>query len=85
MSYDPAISLLGIYLEKTIIQKDTCTPMFVAAIFTTAKTQKQPKCPLAGVPSSREELPHIQGQELWLRFTGLAIRRKPRSRSEKSQ
>ena len=43
--YDPAIPLLGIYLEKTIIQKDTCTPMFIAALFTIAKTWKQPKCP----------------------------------------
>ena len=34
------------YLDKTIIQKDTCTPMFTAALFTTAKTWKQPKCPL---------------------------------------
>ena len=45
MPYDLTISLLGIYLEKTIIQKDTCTPMFVAAIFTRAKTWKQPKGP----------------------------------------
>ena len=37
--------LLGIYLGKTIIQKDTCTPMFIAALFTIAKTCKQPKCP----------------------------------------
>ena len=44
MPYDPAIPLLGIYLEKTIIQKDTCTPMFIAALFTIAKKQKQPKC-----------------------------------------
>ena len=43
--YDPAIPLLGIYLNKTIIQKDTCTPMFIAALFTVAKTWKQPKCP----------------------------------------
>ena len=41
----PANSLLGIYLEKTIIQKDTCTPMFIAALFTIAKTWKQPTCP----------------------------------------
>ena len=43
--YDPAIPLLGMYLEKrkTLIRKDTCTPMFIAALFTTAKTQ--PKCP----------------------------------------
>ena len=45
LSYDPGILLLGISLEKTIIQKDTCTPMFIAALFTTAKTWKQPKCP----------------------------------------
>ena len=46
LPYDPAIPLLGIYPEKTIIQKDTCTPMFVAALFTIARTWKQPKCPL---------------------------------------
>ena len=44
LPYDPAIRLLGIYLEKTIIQKDTCTPVFTAALFTIAKTWKQPKC-----------------------------------------
>ena len=44
--YDSEISFLGIYPEKTIIQKDTCTPMFPPALFTTAKTWKQPKCPL---------------------------------------
>ena len=46
LPYDPAILLLGIYLDKTIIQKDTCTPMFAVALFTIAKTWKQPKCPL---------------------------------------
>ena len=45
--YDPAIPLLGIYPDKTIIQKDTCTLMFMAALFTVAKTRKQPKCPSA--------------------------------------
>ena len=45
MPYDPAISLLGIYLEKTLIRKDACTPVFIA-LFTIAKTWKQPKCPL---------------------------------------
>ena len=45
LPYDPAIPLLGIYPDKTIIQKDTCTPMFIAALFTTAKTWKQLKCP----------------------------------------
>ena len=42
---DPTIPLLGIYPAKTIIQKDTCTPMFTAALFTIARTWKQPKCP----------------------------------------
>ena len=41
---DPAIPLLGLYLEKTIIQKDTRTPAFIAALFTIVKTWKQPKC-----------------------------------------
>ena len=45
LPYDPAIPLLGIYPDKTIIQKDTCTPMFIATLFTIAKTWKQPKCP----------------------------------------
>ena len=41
------ILVLGIYPDKTIIQKDTCTPiMFTAALFTKAKTWEQPKCPL---------------------------------------
>ena len=44
--YDSEISFLDIYPEKTIIQKDTHTPIFIAALFTTAKTWKQPKCPL---------------------------------------
>ena len=46
LPYDPAIPLLGIYSEKAIIQKDTCTPVFIAALFTIARTWKQPKCPL---------------------------------------
>ena len=41
-----AILLLGIYPNKTFIQKDTCTCMFIAALFIIAKTWKQPKCPL---------------------------------------
>ena len=43
--YDPAIPLLGIYPEKIIIQKDTWTPMFIAALFTIARAWKQLKCP----------------------------------------
>ena len=45
LPYDPATPLLGIYPEETIIQKVTCAPMFTAALFTIAKTWKQPKCP----------------------------------------
>ena len=46
LPYDPAIPLLGIYPEKTIIQKDTCTPVFITTLFTIARSWKQPKCPL---------------------------------------
>ena len=45
LPYDPAIPLLDICPEKTPIQKDTCTPVFIAALFTIARTWKQPRCP----------------------------------------
>ena len=45
LPYGPAIPLLGIYLHKTFLEKDTCTRMFIAALFTIVKTWKQPKCP----------------------------------------
>ena len=45
LSYDPVIPLLGMYPQETIIEKDTCTPVFIAALFTIAKTWKQPRCP----------------------------------------
>ena len=45
LPYDPAIPPLGIYPEKTIILKESCTTMFIAALFTIARTWKQPKCP----------------------------------------
>ena len=45
LPYDPETPLLGIYPEKTIIQKESCTPMFMAALFTIARTWEQPKCP----------------------------------------
>ena len=58
LPFDPAIPLLGIYPEKTMSRKDTCTPMFIAALFAIARTWKQPKCP------SKEEwikkIPFIQ-------------------------
>ena len=48
LPYDPAIPLLGIYLEKMkiLIWNDTYTLMFITTLFTIAKTWKQPKCPL---------------------------------------
>ena len=45
LPYDPAIPLPGIYIEKTIIQKVTRTPMLIAALFTVVRSWKQPKCP----------------------------------------
>ena len=45
LPYDPVIPLLGIYPEKTIIQKESCITMFITALFTIARTWKQPTCP----------------------------------------
>ena len=47
LPYDPAIPLLGIHTEETRIERDTCTPMFIAALFTIARTWKQLRCPSA--------------------------------------
>ena len=44
--YDPAIPLLDIYPEETKIEKDTCTPVCIAALFTIGRTWTQPRCPL---------------------------------------
>ena len=44
--YDPAILLLGKYGKKSIFEKTQCTPVFIATLFTVAKTSKQPKCQL---------------------------------------
>ena len=48
LPYDPGIPLLAIYPKKTktLIQRNICTPIFITALFTIAKPQKQPKCPL---------------------------------------
>ena len=43
--YDPAIPLLGIYPEETKIETNTCIPLFIAALFTIARTWKPPRCP----------------------------------------
>ena len=44
--YNPAIPLLGVYPEETKIERDTCIPLFIVALFTIARTWKQPRCPL---------------------------------------
>ena len=44
-TYDPPIPLLGMYPEETKIENDTCIPLFTAALFTTARTWEQPRCP----------------------------------------
>ena len=69
LPYDPAIPLLGIYPEKTIIQNETCTTVFIAALFTIASSWKQPTC-----PSTDEWI-----REMWYIYTMeyySAIRRK---------
>ena len=45
LPYDTAIPLLGTHPEKTTILKDTYNPVFAAALFTIARTRKQPRCP----------------------------------------
>jgi len=47
LPYDPVIPLLGIHTEETRRERDTCTPVFIAALFTIARTRKQPRCPSA--------------------------------------
>jgi len=69
LPYDPVIPLLGIYTDKTLLKKDTHTCMFIAALFTTAKTWNQPKCPLIDDWIS----------QMWYRYTMeyyLAIKKK---------
>ena len=47
LPYDPVIPLMGIHTEETRIERDTCTPMFIAALFIIARTWKQCRCPSA--------------------------------------
>ena len=59
LPFDPVIPLLGIYPEKTMTRKDTCTPVLTAALHTIAKTWKPPKC-----PSTEEWI-----QKMWYIYT----------------
>ena len=47
LPYDPVILLLGIHTEEIRIKRDTCTPMFITALFRIARTGRQPRRPLA--------------------------------------
>ena len=57
--YDPAILHIGIYPENTKIEKDICIPSFIVALFTIARTWKQPRC-----PSTNEWI-----KKMWYRYT----------------
>ena len=64
LPYDPAIPPLGIYLHKTIIQKETHTLMFTVALFKIAKTWKKTKCPSTN--EWRKKMWHIYAMEYYL-------------------
>ena len=61
LPYDTAIPVLGIHTEETISERDTCIPMFIAALFIIARTWKQPRCPSAGewIRYGRMALKHV--------------------------
>ena len=63
LPYDPAIPLLGIHTEETRIERDTCTPIFIAALFIIARTWKQPRS-----PSADEWI-----RKLWYIYTGVLL------------
>ena len=68
LPYDPAIQFLGIYTENTkaLLQKDTCIPMFIAALFSITKTWKQSKC-----PSTDDWL-----KKIWYVYNGILLSHK---------
>jgi len=63
LPYDPAIPLLDIHTEETRRERDTCTPLFIAALFTIARTLKQPRCPSAD--ERIRKLWYIYTMEYW--------------------
>ena len=62
---NPAIPLLGIYPEKTTIQKDTCTPMFTEALFTKARTWEQSRCSLTDEWTKKQQHIYIYTKEYY--------------------
>ena len=71
LPHDPAIPLLGIYPEKTIIQKESCTTVFIAALFTIARIWKQPKCP--STDEQIKKMRHIYTMEYYSAIKGNEI------------
>ena len=69
LPYDPAIALLGIHTEETRIERDTCTPMFIAALSIIARTWKQLRCPLAD--KWIRELQYIYTMEYSVQFSSV--------------
>jgi hypothetical protein len=68
LPYDPAVPFLGIYPKEcdSRCYKDTCTPMFIAALFTIAKLWKQPRC------STTDECI----KKMWYLYNGILFRHK---------
>jgi len=64
LPYYPAIPLLGIHTKETRRERDTCTPIFIAALFTIARTWKQPRCPSAKIYQESEDMPWIRRKYL---------------------
>ena len=69
--YDPAIPLLGIYPGETKTEKDTCSPVFTAALFTIARTLKQPRCP--STVEWLKKLWYIYTMEYSVQFSSVAL------------
>ena len=69
--YDPAIPLLGIYPEETRFEKGTCIPLFTAALFTIARTWKQPRCP--STDERIKKLWYIYTMEYYLAIKGMHL------------
>ena len=77
--HDPGIPLPDTYLEKTIIQKNTGTLMFIAALFTTARTWKQPKC------LSTEIYPYTTVKRFFKKFFLKKLEKKNRLKIKKAE
>ena len=75
LPYDPAIPLLGIHTMKIRTERDTCTHVFTAALFTIARTWKQPICPSISRQTDKEVVVHIhngillcyENENIWVR------------------